>query len=75
MTCCFDDQFLIKNCEFMTPWLFSEENATLREIWEVQSRIVQEFFLICLSESARRGLIPSGCDNYKENVQFGTKKC
>ena len=40
MTCCFDDEYLTKDCEFITFWLFSEESAMVRRIWEVQSRIV-----------------------------------
>ena len=33
---CFDVYNLIKNCEFIKSWLFSEENATIGGIWEIQ---------------------------------------
>ena len=54
---------IIKNCKFITSWLFSEE----KRHYKLKKGL--SVILICLSESVGRGLILSGCDIYWGIVQ------
>ena len=55
MTCCFNDTYLLKNCEFITSW-YSPKKTPLEEESGKSSLTV---LLIYLSQSVRRGLIVS----------------
>ena len=59
--CCLDDQYLIKDYEFIMSWLLRRKHHFKRNLGSPVKNY-SRVSLICFTESVKRGLILSGCD-------------